>query len=176
MSAILEEVIPNLIMTMRNLFVLNRYYKVVNTVSQIPVCSPPRSPVNQIDGKVRNFSTTLVNNECIKFKNHDDFVKKVFVENDLPVVVNFHADWCEPSKKLTESLRDKLEGRKDIALVIVNVESNIDLVNTFEVKAVPAVLAIKNGLVVYKSIGLVDSNVIEDILDKMARKGKPKTT
>lgn len=44
------------------------------------------------------------------------------------------------------------------------------LVNLFEVKAVPAVLAFRNGVVVDKFIGLVDANMIEDLIANLHKK------
>lgn len=39
-------------------------------------------------------------------------------------------------------------------------------------KAVPAVLAFRNGVVVDKFIGLVDANMIEDLISNLTRKKK----
>lgn len=58
----------------------------------------------------------------------------------------------------------------DIDLAIVDVETNAELVHTFEVKAVPAVLAFRNGVVVDKFIGLTDANVIETLINKLKKK------
>lgn len=46
------------------------------------------------------------------------------------------------------------------------------LVNLFEVKAVPAILAFRNGVVVDKFIGLVDANMIEELISNLTRKPK----
>lgn len=63
-----------------------------------------------------------------------------------------------------------LEPSQEIDLAIVNVDDNAELVQTFEVKAVPAVLAFRNGVVVDKFIGLVDADMIENLIGKLARK------
>lgn len=63
-----------------------------------------------------------------------------------------------------------LENSDDIDLATIDVDSNADLVETFEVKAVPAVLAFRNGVVVDKFIGLVDANSIESLINKLKRK------
>lgn len=59
---------------------------------------------------------------------------------------------------------------EEIDLAIVDVDNNADLVQTFEVKAVPAVLAFRNGVVVDKFIGLVDANMIDSLIGKLAKK------
>lgn len=70
-------------------------------------------------------------------------------------------------------MEELLQDSTEIDLAIIDVENNTDLVETFEVKAVPAVLAFRNGVVVDKFIGLVDANSIESIIDKLKRKNRP---
>lgn len=74
---------------------------------------------------------------------------------------------CEPCKILTPKLIEILEPQENVDLAIVDVDENADLVHTFEVKAVPAVLGFKNGVVVDKFIGLVDSNMIENLIEQL---------
>lgn len=102
----------------------------------------------------------------ITVKNHDEFLSKV-LNSDNPVIVNFHAEWCEPCHILTPKMKELIEPKDNIDLAIVDVELNAELVHTFEVKAVPAVVAVRNGLVVDKFIGLVDANMIESLISKL---------
>lgn len=96
----------------------------------------------------------------------DEFDKKV-MQSRIPVVVNFHAEWCDPCHILTPKLKSLLDGSDQVDLAIVDVEANAELVHTFEVKAVPAVLAIKDGHVIDKFIGLVEHKAIEDLVKKL---------
>lgn len=72
-------------------------------------------------------------------------------------------------------MAELLEPLTDIDLAVIDVDTNVELVNTFEVKAVPAVLAFRNGVVVDKFIGLVDSTMIENLISKL-QSSKPKDT
>ena len=47
-------------------------------------------------------------------------------------------------------------------------EKNPELVHTFEVKAVPAVLGFRHGHVVEKFIGLVEAAMIEKLIKKIS--------
>lgn len=64
-------------------------------------------------------------------------------------------------------MKELIEPKDNIDLAIVDVEANAELVHTFEVKAVPAVVAVRNGLVVDKFIGLVDADMIENLISKL---------
>ena len=90
------------------------------------------------------------------------------MNSNVPVIVNFHADWCDPCKVLTPALRKLVEKTEGLDLAIVDVEQNAELVHTFEVKAVPAVVAIRHGRVVDKFIGLVEADMMEKLVSKLA--------
>lgn len=118
---------------------------------------------------LRNFSTARKLNRLIQINGNDEFLSKV-MNSENPVIVNFHAEWCEPCHILTPKMKELIEPNENIDLAIVDVESHPELVHTFEVKAVPAVIAVRNGLVVDKFIGLVDANMIDELISKLGRK------
>ncbi|GBP53299.1 Thioredoxin, mitochondrial [Eumeta japonica] len=76
--------------------------------------------------------TTPVRFETIHVKNNAEFVSKV-MNSSKPVIVNFHAEWCDPCKILTPKLQELIEPLNDLDLAVVDVEENADLVHTFEV-------------------------------------------
>uniref|UniRef100_A0A6V7M5S0 Thioredoxin domain-containing protein n=1 Tax=Bracon brevicornis TaxID=1563983 RepID=A0A6V7M5S0_9HYME len=91
------------------------------------------------------------------------------MNSNVPVIVNFHAEWCDPCKILTPKLEELLGPMEDLHLAVIDVEQNPELVHTFEVKAVPAVIAVSNGLVVDKFIGLVEASMIETLINKLKK-------
>ncbi|ETN65017.1 thioredoxin, mitochondrial [Anopheles aquasalis] len=117
----------------------------------------------------KTFSFSAVAAKRFVIKDHYEFDQKV-INSDNPVIVNFHAEWCDPCKILTPKMTELLEPSEEIDLAIVDVDDNAELVQTFEVKAVPAILAFRNGVVVDKFIGLVDANMIENLIGKLTKK------
>ncbi|KAL0267166.1 UNVERIFIED_CONTAM: hypothetical protein PYX00_009513 [Menopon gallinae] len=111
-------------------------------------------------------SSAVVRRKPRDIVNNDEFIKHV-INSEYPVVVNFHADWCDPCKILTPKLKEIIEPMGDVDLAIVDVEKNPELVESFEVKAVPAVVALRNGHVVDKFIGLVDEEIIGKLMVKL---------
>lgn len=114
----------------------------------------------------RHISLFHRSNKHFEIKTNNDFVSKV-INGSVPVVVNFHAEWCNPCKTLTPKLIELIEPMDKLDLAVVNVESNPELTDIFEVKGVPAVVVISNGLVVDKFIGSVDTKMIEKLIDKL---------
>jgi thioredoxin 1 len=48
------------------------------------------------------------------------------INAEKAVVVNFHAEWCEPCKILSPKMAELLEENPDIDLAVVDVDSNIE--------------------------------------------------
>lgn len=119
---------------------------------------------------VRRISLFRQNNKRYEISSNTEFVNKV-MNGTVPVIVNFHADWCDPCKILTPKLIELIEPMDKLDLAIIDVEENPELVHVFEVKAVPAVIAISNGLVVDKFIGLVNNEMIENLIQKLTHEG-----
>lgn len=92
------------------------------------------------------------------------------MNSDVPVIVNFHAEWCDPCKVLSPKLKELVDPMNDIHLAVIDIDSNAELVDVFQVKAVPAVLAVRNGIVVDKFVGLVDADMIKNLIKKLTSK------
>ncbi|KAL4123253.1 hypothetical protein QTP88_015460 [Uroleucon formosanum] len=89
----------------------------------------------------------------------EDFIQNV-LKSDIPVIVNFHAEWCEPCLTLTPMLKKMVGDSPSVHLAIVDVEKNADLVHTFETQL--------NGLTmlaVHKEVPLTAEEVLNE-LDK----------
>lgn len=116
----------------------------------------------------RSMSVGRTNRKSFTVCGSEDFIQNV-LKSDIPVIVNFHAEWCEPCMTLTPMLKKLVGDSPSVHLAIVDVEKNADLVHTFEVKAVPAVLAIRNGHVIDKFIGLIDNDMINAMVNKVSK-------
>lgn len=121
----------------------------------------------------RSLSFTQKSLKAFTVNDNDEFMEKV-MNSSVPVIVNFHAEWCEPCHILTPRLKELIGDSDNIDLAIVDVETNAELVHTFEVKAVPAVIAVRNGLVIDKFIGLVDGDMIDNLVQKLSPPPKDK--
>ncbi|XP_068966253.1 thioredoxin, mitochondrial [Bombus flavifrons] len=120
---------------------------------------------------VRSVSSSCQKNKQFEINNNSEFVSKV-MNSSVPVIVNFHAEWCDPCKILTPKLIELIGPMDKLDLAIVNLESNPELVHIFEVKAVPAIIAISSGLVVDKFVGLTDLDIIENLIQKLTNTPK----
>jgi thioredoxin 1 len=89
------------------------------------------------------------------------------INSEIPVLVDFYADWCGPCKMLAPILKQvKEEMGNTLKIVKIDVDKNQSLASTYQVKGVPTMLLFKNGKQVWRQSGVLQKNDILRIVQQ----------
>lgn len=99
----------------------------------------------------------------IVYVNADNFVDEV-LQSNLPVLIDFYADWCGPCKMLSPIVDELAEEREDVKVCKVNVDVSPDVAQAFDVAVIPTLVAMKDGAVKGVKTGLCSKQDILQLL------------
>ncbi|MGA8218959.1 MAG: thioredoxin [Solirubrobacterales bacterium] len=100
--------------------------------------------------------------------SEQDFQAKVVERSkEVPVVVDFWAEWCGPCRTLGPALEDAVRKRDgDVELAKLDTDANQAIAREFGIQSIPAVKAFKDGKVVAEFVGAVPPAQIEAFLNQ----------
>jgi thioredoxin 2 len=93
---------------------------------------------------------------------NDETFARTIAESDVPVVVDFYADWCGPCKMMAPTLDDFARRRAGEALVLkLDTEAEPALAQRFGIRGIPTLIAFRNGQEVRRHVGVADARTLE---------------
>ena len=100
--------------------------------------------------------------------NHvtDDSFDPEVLKSDVPVLVDYWAEWCGPCKSIAPILEDvakEYDGRLKIAKI--NVDENQQVPAKFGIRGIPKLMLFKNGNVEATRIGALSKSQLTAFLD-----------
>ena len=98
----------------------------------------------------------------------DDIFENEVLQSDLPVLVDFWAEWCVPCRMLSpivEQLAEEYEGKIKVAKL--NVDECPETANKFRIQSIPTLMVFHKGEVASQNIGVVPKQTIMEMFEKL---------
>lgn len=98
-------------------------------------------------------------------QSFDKFVRS----NDLPVVVDFWADWCGPCKMMAPVFAQAArEQRTRVRFAKLDTDANPGIAQRYAIRSIPSLLLFKGGAEADRAVGALDAGRLRQWLSRHA--------
>ena len=100
----------------------------------------------------------------------DEEFQRTIDESDIPVMVDFYADWCGPCKMMAPAFDDlaaRWQGRA--LLVKLNTDLAQKTASSFNIRGIPTTIVFVKGKEVARQTGAVPAKMLEAMLEKAVK-------
>jgi thioredoxin 2 len=100
-------------------------------------------------------------------KVSDAEFERVIADAEVPVIVDFYADWCGPCKIMAPVFDELAAEQQGRALVLkLDTDRNQATAMKFGVRGIPTLIVFQGGREVGRQVGAVPKQVLEELLVK----------
>ena len=89
------------------------------------------------------------------------------INQDKPVLIDFHAEWCGPCKMMSPILKQVKDSLGEaISIIKIDVDKNQNLASKYQVRGVPTMMLFKEGKQLWRQSGVLQKEEIIDVINK----------
>jgi len=99
---------------------------------------------------------------------NDSNLDRIVADADVPVLVDFYADWCGPCKTMAPVLDDVARTNLGKAIVLkLDTDRNPQVSARFGIRGIPTLILFSGGAEVERQVGAAPKQVVQTMLDRV---------
>jgi thioredoxin 1 len=127
--------------------------------------SEPGEPATQVNqGSGGEMMSRVDAHGRIEYADEASFDRLV-LQSDVPVLVDFYADWCAPCRMLAPIVEQVAQEAPHAKVVKVDVDQNPGLAERYRINSIPSVIVFRDGQIVARHVGLADKADLKSMLE-----------
>ena len=89
------------------------------------------------------------------------------IASDIPVLVDFSAEWCGPCKMMPPILKQVKDAMGDkVKIIKIDIDKNPQAANAYHVQSVPTLMIFKKGQTMWRQSGVVQGGQLQSVIQQ----------
>jgi thioredoxin 1 len=89
------------------------------------------------------------------------------INSDIPVLIDFYADWCQPCQMMKPILEEVKRNMGDrIKIIKIDTDRNPAISQKLEIRSIPTIMLFRDGKTLWRQAGVVPATQLQQMIEQ----------